>query len=256
MNILKSPYAYFLATRIRQRHIESNIRCAEGDMLLDAGCGVGYYTFLLSQDNVRVFGMDIDQPALNSAKSNGRGVFICADITAIPFKEKTFNRALICETLEHLPDESPALKEIKRVCARGGEILITVPCSEGLLSRSPLRMLGHDKPGVEFHYRDGYTREGFRKILSNSGFLILKMYSCDGIFSELIIQLSKFLYLRKKKYFLSQNDIAAFPHAGAAFSLYKYLIFPLIYFISICEDIFLCRFFCGHTIIAKVINEV
>lgn len=256
MSILTGPYAYFLATRIRRRQIERNLKLRNDDLLLDAGCGIGFFCALFRGSSAaKVYGVDIDQEALVKAKSEGSGLFACADASAMPFKDSIFTGLILSEVLEHLPQEGPALKEIKRVCARSARIVITVPCGEGILKLDAFRRLGHDHPGAEFHFRDGYTKEGLRKLLSDYGFQVKEIYYCDGLLSELFIQLSKFIFLAKKKDFASQKDITMSGKIQIFFKIYKYTLFPVMNFISFLEDRLFCKLFRGYTLIARVEND-
>lgn len=62
--------------------------------------------------------------------ARGNVTYILADTTHLPFGAGTFEKALCMEVLEHLDDDIEVLREIKRVLARGGTLIITVPNSQ------------------------------------------------------------------------------------------------------------------------------
>lgn len=254
MDILNSPYGYFLATRLRARQILFFLNPLKNDILLDAGCGIGYFSILLKHRTSCAIGIDIDFASLQTAQSSKGGKFLCADLRKLPFKDNTFNKILASEILEHLSKEEGALKELRRVCIPGCELIFTAPCTEGFLSFTPLRLLGHKKPGVEFHYRYGYTKKELQELLSKYGFLVERINYCTGIISESFIQFLKLAYFLKKRDFSRQSDFFTVENTPL-FKFYKNFIFPLVYAVGIFEDEVLNKFLKGHILVIKAIAQ-
>ena len=48
----------------------------------------------------------------------------------LPYKDNSFDKILIKDVLEHLPEPLPILRELYRICKVGGEIEIKVPCGK------------------------------------------------------------------------------------------------------------------------------
>jgi SAM-dependent methyltransferase len=134
--------------------------------VLDAGCGEGV---LVDEFRARLAIEGVD--ANYSSAHVRRG-----SVTALPFGDGTFDRALCLDVLEHLTfDEQPrALAELRRVLVGGGELYVTVPNLAHLQSRvhfllggrlirtaSPVKHPG-DRPVRE--YVDLAERAGFRLI--------------------------------------------------------------------------------------------
>ena len=86
--------------------------------VLEVGPGPGIVSEILKKMNIKVTTLDID-PRLNPE--------VCADVTALPFINKSFDTVLAAEILEHIPfNEVPkALKELSRVARKA--IVITLP---------------------------------------------------------------------------------------------------------------------------------
>lgn len=55
------------------------------------------------------------------------GVDVAADIQRLPFAAGDFGTAICSHVLEHVPDDRAALRELARVTARGGLVIVMVP---------------------------------------------------------------------------------------------------------------------------------
>lgn len=93
--------------------------------ILDAGCGPGAALIYLSQFG-EVTGVDISEEALRFAKK--RGKVIKCDVSALPFKDKTFDVVVCLDLLYHrLVNVKQAVSEITRVLKQGGIFLVREP---------------------------------------------------------------------------------------------------------------------------------
>jgi SAM-dependent methyltransferase len=117
-----------IAFRRRARTIVEYIQPREGQRVLDAGCGLGFYLALLDRvTTATVCGLDTDLPRLKQAARESRAAIAAASVTALPFPEATFDAVILSEVLEHLPDDQPAVAEAFRVLKPGGVLAVTVP---------------------------------------------------------------------------------------------------------------------------------
>jgi SAM-dependent methyltransferase len=98
--------------------------------ILDAGCGNGRYSkFLLRQaDNDAVLTtFDLSLRMLQRAQARLRSPrisYVTADLTRLPYADAVFD-AIVCGwVLEHLPDPRPGLRELARVLAPSGRLLL------------------------------------------------------------------------------------------------------------------------------------
>lgn len=88
-------------------------------------------TLLINKFKARGFAVDIAYPSLAKTKDFAK-IFkfkkipriVCADANNLPFKSNSFPFIFVYETLHHLPDPTPVIKEIYRVLAPGGTCLI------------------------------------------------------------------------------------------------------------------------------------
>jgi len=102
--------------------------------VLDAGCGEGV---LVDEYASRLAIEGVD---LNYASARVR----VGSLTALPCGDASFDRALCLDVLEHLPLDTQlaALRELHRVLAPGGELLLSVPNLAHLQSRVHFLLLG------------------------------------------------------------------------------------------------------------------
>jgi len=121
-----------MALKRRALNIVKGLNPQFGENILDVGCGDGYYLYLLSNLDVdiKLFGVDCDREALRKAKNNlpRKIILKYGDLmTKLPFKSSTFDKVVISEVLEHLPDENRGLKEVRRVLKKRGVLCVSVP---------------------------------------------------------------------------------------------------------------------------------
>lgn len=95
--------------------------------VLDAACGDGFISGLIQKQGHEVSACDISQKRVETARQTFGIEAVVADIRALPYKDGSFDTVIAGEILEHLRPISGALAEIERVCAEGGQILITLP---------------------------------------------------------------------------------------------------------------------------------
>lgn len=120
-----------MALKRRAIRIIKELAPQNSERILEAGCGPGYYLKILNQIGLKLklYGVDIDESALAKArKILNKKVIYKADITKkLPFKKDYFDKVIISEVLEHVPDDEKALRTIYGVLKPGGKLVVTVP---------------------------------------------------------------------------------------------------------------------------------
>jgi SAM-dependent methyltransferase len=108
------------------------------ERVLEAGCGTGYFSRLLQQERRwPVVSMDISGEGLRHARSLGVERPVQGDVCSLPFAAGSFDVVLSLDVLPHLPsgDEQGAIRELTRVTAPGGLVIVRVAALEILRSR-------------------------------------------------------------------------------------------------------------------------
>lgn len=107
--------------------------------ILDIGCGRGGQTARLKN----AVGLDVDLPRLRFAKSISDNDFVLAHANWLPFRDDSFDRVIMSEVIEHLPDQSGAVEEVDRVLSAYGRFLIQTPDRRITLGIFIHRIHGH-----------------------------------------------------------------------------------------------------------------
>jgi ubiquinone/menaquinone biosynthesis C-methylase UbiE len=104
---------------------------ADGERVLDVGCGTGSLTFALpaAARLAGVTGIDLAEPFIAAAtarNSDPRLRFEVGDACALPYANGSFDRAYSCLVLHFIPDAAQAVAEMRRVVRPGGAVVAAV----------------------------------------------------------------------------------------------------------------------------------
>ncbi len=126
-------------------------RCVAGKRVLDAACGEGYGSALLASAAASVVGIDLSAEAVAHASERYAGEhgnlrFVTASVASIPLPDASFDVIVSFETIEHMTEHEAFLREIDRLLAPDGMLIIS----------SPNRPEYSDKTGYrnEFHVKE------------------------------------------------------------------------------------------------------
>lgn len=134
-----------VARRMIRRAIQRVWPDARGIRLL----GIGYTTpFLsvLSGDTERTVALMPASLGVLRWPSEGRNLVTLADEGELPFPDYSIDRILLVHALETSEEVGPMLKEIWRVLAGGGRLLIVVPNRRGIWARLDRTPFGSGRP--------------------------------------------------------------------------------------------------------------
>lgn len=201
----------------RRRVIEiiKGLEIKEDDKILDCGCGEGFYVMVITNlfPKVKIVGLDHDVEILEKAKKwigeDKNVTWVGGDIYKTPFPDNFFDKIILSEVLEHVPDDFQALKEVKRVLKPGGTLATTVPNHDYPFFWDPLNWirehlgLGYFSPDFGFfggiwamHLRLYYLNE-IKELVERVG---LKIEEIKGLTHYCIPFNHNILYLGKHFY--------------------------------------------------------
>jgi len=94
--------------------------------VLEIGCGTGHWTSFLSEQGLKVIGIDISDKMLEKAKSKNipNAKFEVNDATNLPYADESIENIVCITSLEFIKNKDKALKEMHRVLKKNGTILI------------------------------------------------------------------------------------------------------------------------------------
>jgi SAM-dependent methyltransferase len=143
--------------RVLERVVEQ-LRLPARARILDAGCGSGRNMVELARHGT-VTGIELSETSVSLARERDTGEVIEGSVLEMPFAADSFELAASLDVIEHLEDDLAALRELRRVVAPGGSLLITVPAYQWLWS-------GHDE--INHHFRR-YTRHSLLHVAQQAG---------------------------------------------------------------------------------------
>jgi len=129
--------------------------------ILDAGCGTGL--MLQEMDHLgHTEGVDIADEALAFCRQRGLENIRKADVLQLPFAADSFDIVTGLDIVEHLDDDTGALREWSRVLKPGGRVFLFVPAHDWLWS------LQDDVS----HHRRRYTSKTLRQTVRSAGLTV------------------------------------------------------------------------------------
>ena len=137
-----------------------------GPEVLNGGAGQGTFSRRLAELGFQVTSTDVSPEAVELLQQAPGRAFE-ADLTSLPFEDKSFDAAVLAEVLEHIEDDQLALREIQRVLRPGGVLALSVPANPRLFGPSDV-WAGHVRR---------YTRPELIEACTASG---LTVNSCLG----------------------------------------------------------------------------
>jgi 2-polyprenyl-3-methyl-5-hydroxy-6-metoxy-1,4-benzoquinol methylase len=123
---ITASWHMFIKKNLRQEDVD-------GKKILEIGCGRGGFSnYLANVEKApdQVFACDYSHSALEIAQHKYAHSGITwkqQDIMAMNFPSESFDTAISCETIEHVPDPAKAISELYRVLKPGGRLLLTCP---------------------------------------------------------------------------------------------------------------------------------
>ena len=161
---------------------------------LDCGCGAGEYVFqIVERFAIDAWGIEFDHRKVNQAQlhpQHGHRISQ-GDLQNLPFEDASFDCAMLNEVLEHVPDDSAALKEVHRILRPGGRLFVFSPNrwfpfeTHGVYLKRSNRLVPHWMPLVPYiplnvgnrffrYWARNYGQSELQTLLACSGFSIIR----------------------------------------------------------------------------------
>ncbi len=169
--------------------------------ILDAGSGIGAYTFWLAKTFPRaiVRGGDIDRDKLKSCKflikefHLNNVSFNYLDLTKIT-NRSTYDLIVAIDVLEHVTDYVKVLRNFHRLLRKNGLLYVHMPQPHQKRIFCSLRMWQHKD-----HVREGIAKNALENILEDLGFKIIESRETFGFFGKLAWELNHLMLSKSFK---------------------------------------------------------
>jgi SAM-dependent methyltransferase len=170
--------------------------------ILEVGCGDASFTRSLAEYSSRVTAVDLSASQIKrNARAHPEIKFVQHDVAQpFPFADEAFDVIWCSEVLEHLFDPGFALREMQRVLARGGRLLVTVPY-HGVIKDVLIALFKWDEhfspanPHIRF-----FTRKTLSQLAASAGFVEVETSTCgmNQPLRDLIVATNILLTARKR----------------------------------------------------------
>lgn len=176
-----------MAFKKRVKTIFEWIEPTDDKVIFDCACGRGFYLNMIrTVSKCKIVGLELDAEILEKARRTVGHLpdvhLSQANIYHQPYKDNTFDAAILSEILEHIDEDVRGLKEVYRVLKPGGVVAITVPNANYPFLWDPinktLETVFHSHigkgplAGIWANHVRLYTAEQLRTAVSEAGFIV------------------------------------------------------------------------------------
>ena len=167
----------------------------DGARVLDCAAGTGAFTLAAARRAEAVLCTDLSQAMLDRAEKKARKkslsniTFALRDLTALPEEGGSFTVVLAANVLHLLPEPEKAVRELWRVTAPGGRLILPTYL-QGKTGASYGTLIKIYQ-GIGFHYEYAFTPETYRAFLENLRLAPLQLEVISGHVPEGIAILEK-----------------------------------------------------------------
>jgi SAM-dependent methyltransferase len=106
------------------RRIVRYLQPQAGERLLEVGCGRGWLTQRMQELCPRTYGVDVNPKSIAHGVTRNLDVM---DAVALQYDDEQFDHVYSFHAIEHIVDAAAALREMRRVLAPEGRILLVYP---------------------------------------------------------------------------------------------------------------------------------
>jgi len=116
-----------------------------GNRLLDAGCGIGFFSEVARRQGAEVVSLDFSPAALRvyRKRGGGDGRLLAGSVEDLPFADGSFSFAMAIDVIEHLYHPEKLLSEMFRVLKPGGRAIVETDNDATYFTKRGFRRVNH-----------------------------------------------------------------------------------------------------------------
>jgi len=167
----------------------------EDEVVLDAGCGRGFFTYELAKMCKMSIGIDWNlSKGLSFAMGKQPKVaYVKGDVQRLPFALEKFDKVLLSSVLQMAEEDKALLRECHRVLKRNKVLVLSVP-----LEYCCLKKLNFLKPQLKKRFgalgKAYYDHDEVIELLRNENFKIIEIEYSPKKLGSLIFEIGVFLW--------------------------------------------------------------
>lgn len=168
--------------------IVGQVRQHSGNRVLDLGCGDGLFTHLFAQAGATVTGVDPEAVAIEQAREQmrlhtypaGPPTLLTGMGDALPLAEGVVDVVTMLDVIEHLPNPVRVLREVERVLASKGFVVLSTPAWQ---------VAGWSDP--VYHVTEYTAQELVDQIHAATGLRVVNVSTISGAYRDVVVAARK-----------------------------------------------------------------
>lgn len=232
IRIPKPIYHPSLIRRLQAPVIMKMLDPKKNNIILDAGCGNGFFSYKLAE-NCRCVGIDlkISENFSYSKRGSSNITYIKSDVRYMPFNAESFDKILLSSVLQMVKNDERLLRECYRILTKDGVLVLSIPL-EYVYVKKLNKLKGELIKIFESKGKGFYGFEEIIRLLEEAGFEIIETEYAPK-------KLGSFLY-----------EVKLYLCYLTGLSFYHPLIDDIIYPLAYCEKFSINKI--GNELIVKV----
>jgi 2-polyprenyl-3-methyl-5-hydroxy-6-metoxy-1,4-benzoquinol methylase len=163
------------SSRRRRRMIQ---RYVSSGVVLDIGCGKGYFLSEMRSHNFEVVGVELNRRDAEATRGRTGAEVIERPFLDAELSPCAFDVINLDQCLEHLPDPEAVLRRARQLLKPGGVLSVAVPNHSSIQSR----VMGTRDPYIiPPEHVTFFTATGLRVLLTRAGFRVLDTATCGDL---------------------------------------------------------------------------
>lgn len=106
------------------RRLDAATQFKQSDILADIGGGTGRIAQFFVGQVKEVIVIDPSEKMVDQCRKHNGVTCVVGGVEKLPFADKSIDKIILVDAFHHLPDQAGAIREMKRVLAENGQIVI------------------------------------------------------------------------------------------------------------------------------------